>query len=234
MTTLNVFGFSTEPSTGGGDFTPYIKYDARAGRIFCVDRVDTGNGFENNQVDITAIFKAVVDFENVESGWIDFPAGSAPSYTLIKIADLSAGKQLPNKPSTKHKNGLRFLLKLNKTSGGDRPVREMASTAKAFVNGVYEVYQEYERERPKYPGKLPVIVLTGTTVVKSGKGQTVSTNYQPRFKIDGWASRPEDLIHIPVDAAPSAAPTTVPSTGSTAVPPPGAASSAPADDNDFG
>ena len=34
----NVFGFSTEPSAGG-DFTPIIKYDARAGRIFRVDRV---------------------------------------------------------------------------------------------------------------------------------------------------------------------------------------------------
>jgi hypothetical protein len=232
---MNAFGFSTEPSAGGGDFTPIIKYDARAGRIFRVDRIDTGNGFESNPVDITSIFKAVVDFENVETGWIDFPVGSAPSFALIKITDLKAGKSLPDRPSTKHKNGIRFLLKLNKTCGGDKPVREMAGTAKAFVNGVEEVYQEYERERAKYPHKLPVIVLMSTTPIKSGSGQTVSTNYRPKFKIDGWATRPEDLVHIPVAAdAPATAPATAPSTGSTAVPPPAAAAATASADDDFG
>ena len=78
---MSVFGFSTEPSQGG-DFTPIIKYDARAGRIFRVDRVQTTNGFESEQVDITQIFKAVVDFENIQCGWIDFPANSAPSFVL--------------------------------------------------------------------------------------------------------------------------------------------------------
>jgi hypothetical protein len=232
--TVNAFGFSTEPAAGGGDFTPIIKYDARAGRIFRSDRIDTGNGYETTAIDITPMFKAVVDFENVETGWIDFPVGSAPSFVLIKIADLKAGKQLPDRPSTKHKNGIRFLLKLNKTCGGDRPVREMAGTAKAFVSGVEEVYQEYEREKSKYPGKLPVIVLVSTEVIKSGKGQNTSTNYRPKFKIVGWATRPEDLVHIPVTAnAPATAPATAPSTGSTTVPPPAAAATVSADD-DFG
>jgi hypothetical protein len=185
-------------------------------------------------VDITAIFKAVVDFENVETGWFDFPVGAPPSFVMIKISDLKDGMPLPDKPSAKHKNGIRFLLKLAKTCGGDRPVREMAGTAKAFVSGVEEVYQEYEREKLKYPGKLPVIVLVGTEVVKSGKGQNTSTNYRPKFKIDGWATRPEDLVHIPVTAdAPATAPATAPSTGSTAVPPPAAAATVLADD-DFG
>ena len=50
------------------------------GGVFRIDRLDTGNGFENNPVDITAIFKAIVDFDNVEVGWMDFPVGSAPSF----------------------------------------------------------------------------------------------------------------------------------------------------------
>lgn len=230
---MSIFGFSTEPSTGG-DFTPIIKYDARAGRIFRVDRTDTGNGFENNQVDITAIFKAVVDFENVECGWIDFPVGSAPSFVLVPM-----GTKLPDKPSSKHKNGIRMLLKLNKSCGGDKPVREIAGTSKAFLGGVEEVYQEYDREKTKYPGKLPVLVLVNTTPIKSGTGQTVSTNYRPKFKIDGWAPRPEDLVHIPVAADAPATAATAPSTGSTAVPPPGAAAAAmtataATADDDFG
>ena len=50
----SVFGFSTE-SSGGGDFLPIVKYDARAGRFFRMDRVDTGSGFESDPVDITPI-----------------------------------------------------------------------------------------------------------------------------------------------------------------------------------
>ncbi len=224
-----VFGFSSEPSAGGGDFTPIIKYDSRAGRIFRVDRTDTGNGFSNNPVDITAPFKAVVDFENIKTGWIDFTPGNAPSLVLIKLADLKAGKQLPARPTPKHKNGIQFLLKLSKACGGDKPVREIAGTAKAFIAGVEEIYSEFERERTKNPGKLPVIVLVSTTPIKSGSGQTVSTNYRPKFKIDGWATRPEDLVDIPVAAD---APATAPATGSTAVPPPAAATVSA--DNDFG
>jgi hypothetical protein len=73
-----------------------------------------------------------------------------------------------------------------------------------------------------------------TEVIKSGKGQNASTNYRPKFKIVGWATRPEDLVHIPVTAnAPATAPATAPSTGSTAVPPPAAAATVSADD-DFG
>jgi hypothetical protein len=194
---MSVFGFSTEPSTTV-DFTPIVKYDARAGRIFRVDRLDTGNGFENNPVDITANFKAIFDFENVEVGWIDFPVGSAPSFALVPM-----GKQLPDRPSAKHKNGIRMLLKLTKACGGDRPVREIAGTSKAFLSGVEDIYGEYAKEKAKYPN-------------------------HPKFKIDGWAPRPEDLIHIRPEAA-ARTTATAPSTGSTAVPPP-----ASSDDNDFG
>ena len=230
---MSIFGFSTEPSAGG-NFTPIIKYDARAGRIFRVDRIDTGNGFESNPVDITASFKAVVDFENIECGWIDFPPGSAPSFALSRM-----GTKLPDRPSTKHKNGIRMLLKLNKTCGGDKPVREIAGTSKAFLNGIEEVYAEYDNEKVKYSGKLPVSVLVSTSPIKSGNGQTQSTNYRPKFKIDGWAVRPEDLVHLPVtNDAPSTA-GTAPSTGSTTAPPPGAATAtmtatAAAADDDFG
>jgi hypothetical protein len=55
-------------TSGGGDFLPIVKYDARAGRIFRVDRLDR----VNNPVDITRSFKAVIDLENIEVGWLDF------------------------------------------------------------------------------------------------------------------------------------------------------------------
>src|SRR5215207_197446 len=126
----NRFGFSTEPSSGG-DFMAICKYDARAGRIFRVDRVDTGQGFASEPVDITHNFKAIMDLENIETGWIDFATGGAPDFRLVPM-----GTALPGRPSDKHKNGIRFMLKLSKESGGEKPIREIAGTSKAFLSGV--------------------------------------------------------------------------------------------------
>ncbi len=219
----NLFGFSTETSAGGSDFMPICKYDARSGRLFRMERVNTGNGFVSEQVDITSTFKAVVDFENMSVGWIDFPLGSAPSFVLVPFFDFLAGKiALPQQPSTKHKNGLRFTMKLGKDCGGERPVREMAGTAKAFLSGVEEVCQEYLKQRDLHKGQLPVLVLFSTLPVKTGSGQTTSTNYRPKFMINGWVNRPADLVAMPVPLAGAPVehlPITPPATGSTVVPP---------------
>jgi len=229
---MSVFGFSIEPSTGGGDFTPIIKYDARAGRIFRIDRLDTGNGFENNPVDITAIFKAVVDFEHVEVGWIDFATGTAPSFVLVPM-----GQEMPVRPTPKHKNGIRFLLKLSKVCSGDKPVREIAGTAKTFLNGVEKAYQEYQREVAKYPGQLPVLSLASTTPVTSGNGAQKSTNYAPTFRIEGWAKRPDDLVYIPSGTATNGSGKPAqgaPTTGHQTVPPPNKMQPQQNLDDDFG
>jgi len=221
----NIFGFSTAPSTGA-DFTPIVKYDARAGRVFRVDRVQGVDGFTGEQVDITAIFRAVFDLENVEVGWMLFAAGQAPSMVLSPLADV-ASKGFPAQPSTLHKQGVRLLLKLAKACGGDKPVREIASVAKAFLGAIEQLYLTYLDEREKNKdaqGKyqLPVVSLLKTEPVTSGSGAQKSTNYRPTWKIDGWVPRPEDLIYMPAAqaAAAPAAPGAAPATGSTPVPPP--------------
>jgi hypothetical protein len=116
----NIFGFSTEPSAGG-DFLPIVKYDARAGLWFRIDRVDSGQGFLPEPVDVTRNFKAIFDLENLETGWIAFPSGSAPLSSLVAMRDL-LGKtaQFPAQPGATYKHGLRFMLKLAKDIGGDR------------------------------------------------------------------------------------------------------------------
>ncbi len=196
---MSVFGFSTETATG--EFTAILKYDARAGRLFRIDRVDTGGGFENDPVDITAEFKAIFDFENVEVGWIDFVAGSAPHCVLVKM-----GEALPPRPSDRHKNGVRFLVKLAKTCVGPtgKAIREVMGTAKVFLNGVETVYKAYLLEKDKNAGKLPVIALEKTTPIKSGSGERTSTNYQPNFKIVSWAPR-GDLVFTPKAGSAAAA-----------------------------
>lgn len=233
------FGFSTEPNSG--NFMPIIKYDARSGRMFRVDRVNTGQGFSDNPVDITAQFKAQCDFENLEIGWINFAAGSAPSFTLIKMgANGQLDQTLPPKPSAQHKNGLRFICKLAKEIASDKPVREIAGVSKAFLGAIEKVYEQYLSLRHTQPGKLPVLAFDGMPVpVKTGSGEKSSTNYHPKFQIIGWAAR-GDLQWTPVNTelppaqqntqqqgaqpnqhAPQGNGGVPPNTGSTYAPPPG-------------
>jgi len=208
-------GFSTEASEGG-NFLPICKFDCRAGRMFRRDR-ELG---ENIDVDITKSFKAVIDLENIEVGWIDFDTGGAPSFALGPIDNM------PDKPSEKHKRGARFVVKLAKECGGD--VREMASTAKAFLRGLDELHDAFMAGAKKNPDKLPVVVLVDTVAVTTGEGSRKSTNYSPKFEIQSWVSRPADLKPQQRAAAPETARSSAPSTGSTKV-------AAPvADDEDFG
>lgn len=218
---MSRFGFSTEPSSGG-DYMPVVKYDARAGRLFRIDRTqDSAGNYVNDEVNITSSFKAMVDFENIETGWILFNAGMAPDFRLVPM-----GTELPARPTPNHKNGIRFVLKLSKECGGDKPIREIAGTSKAFLSAVEAVFEQYDAGRAENPGKLPVIVMDGEpTPVKSGQGQKQSTNYHPKFKVVAWAAR-GDLVFTPKDggqakqAAPSSPAQTPPSTGATKVDPP--------------
>ena len=126
---MSIFGFSTAPSSGG-DFLPVLRYDARAGRFFRVDRVDAGQGFQSVLTDITDGIKFVADFENIEVGWINFQPGSPPSFALVPM-----GQRLPDRPTEQHKNGVRFMVKLTKECAGPegKAVREIVGTARAFL-----------------------------------------------------------------------------------------------------
>jgi len=228
MSNVDVFGFPVTSSGEGGEFTPVLKYDARAGRFFRVERVNTGNGFENDDVDITQGVKFLADFENVEVGYARFVAGQAPDFHLVPM-----GHQLPVKPSEQHSSVVRFMLKLAKECGGERPVREISGASKAFRGAIEAVYTQYLKERDKYPGKLPVLTVDKITPVKTGSGVQSSTNYHPQFKISGWSER-KDLVFVPKAVVPSQASVTLaataPSTGSTRA----AAPVAETADNDFG
>ena len=211
----NKFGFPTEPSTGG-DFLPFVKYDARAGRVFRVDRIENNGNFANEAIDITPSFKAIFDLENIETGWAYFAAGSAPQYVLVPM-----GNEFPERPSANHKTGIRFMLKLSKDCGGDKPVREIAGTSKAFLSGIDALHEDYLAEKDKNPNKLPVVVLDKVTPIRTGEG---AINFHPTFRIVSWLPR-GDFMFVPkatqpVQAARQANGATPPSTGSTRAQPP--------------
>lgn len=184
-------GLGIPTSNGGGDRTPIIKYDGRAGRIFRVDRSNDSGSWVTNQVEITNGFQAIFDLENIETGWLSFPAGGAPDIRTVKI-----GETIPDRPSDKHKGGFRLLMKLGKSIGGD--LREMASNAAVSIKGMDALHDAYAKDKGANPGKLPIVALeTTVAVTTTGKDQngapTSSTNYQPVWKIVGWADRPPEL-----------------------------------------
>ena len=112
--------------------------------MFRVDREQTTDGFVQpgrHHRDLQGSGR----FENVETGWMDFPPGCGAVVRADPAGGLAKGGTLPDRPGAKHKNGIRFMLKLNKTCGGDKPVRELAGTSKAFLAGVEEVYERVLR-----------------------------------------------------------------------------------------
>lgn len=222
-------------SNGGGSFdrVPVLKYDARAGRIFRIDREQDASGaWQTDQVEITQDFQAVMDLENIQVGWLHFPAGSAPSINVVKF-----GEAMPDKPSKDHKQGFRLLMKLGKSCGGD--VREMAANAQVSINGIDELHTAYTEGAKTNAGMLPVVKLKTTIAIttkgkdKDGKPQS-STNYQPVWEIVKWVDRPAELNG---SASPQAAPASVISEPVTpskpAHPPEPVAAPAADDDNEF-
>lgn len=173
--------------SSGGDFTPVLKYDARAGRAFRVDRSqDSSGAWQTDNVEVTNGFTAVMDLENIQVGWLLFASGIAPQMTLVPL-----GSALPPSPSDQHKQGFKMMMKLGKASGGD--VREFASTSKAVLGAVDDLHTAYQAGAKENPGKLPVVALTGTKAIESkGQGQK-SVNYAPIFEIQKWIDRPAEL-----------------------------------------
>lgn len=233
------FNYSSGDGVGNGDIIPFVKYDARAGRFFRNDRSEQNGAYSNNAVDITSSFKAVMDLENLEVGYLLFAAGAAPQFLLVKL-----GAPMPHKPAdAKWKQGVRVMMKLHASCGGD--VRETSSNAAAFLKGFDDLHSLYEAGKAANPGKLPIVVLKTTMPITSGSGEKKSTNYQPVFEISGWAPRPTDLVHVAKITHQTELPPAIqytaspPSTGSTPVSPPVKATPIPANnlvaaDDDFG
>lgn len=206
--------------SSGGDFLPIVKWDARAGRFFRVDRTQGASGWESNDVDLTMDKpKFCVDLGSIQVGNMAFlPTG--PDFHMVAY-----GQPMPPKPSKDHKAGFRVKLAGNALNG----VREFSSSAKSVLASMDNLHSAFEAAPEAATGKVPVVELSGsTTVVTNGPNGKV-TSYSPTFTIVAWVDRiPEfgDRTVPPpsADAAPaSAAPAATPANH---VPPPPAAASA--------
>ena len=200
----------------GGDIQPYINYDAKAGRMFRVDRAQGSDGtWATDKVEITNTVQMVMDLANIRVGWINYTT-QGPVRKLVTL-----GKEaIPPRPDDKNadgkpafKQGFEVNLLLDKASGGGVP-RVFGSAAGCVIEAMDALHDAYSGAAEAKDGKLPVVKVAGVQPVKSGQ----STNYKPTFAIIAWLDRPAAMAETT-----QAAPATPPSTGSTVVAPPIAA-----------
>jgi hypothetical protein len=156
----------------GGDFIPYLKFNAKAGRWYS----KTEDGGEQEVVNLTAIF----DLAQIKTGWILFTEGQAPSSVWDN------GATAPQ-PTPQHRRGFSVNVFSPKEIGG---LREFSSSSNAAIIAIKEMYEEqYESAPEAKKGMVPVVTCEKVFPVKSRQG----TNYQPVLKITKWVPRPQAM-----------------------------------------
>ena len=126
MTNLNL--------STGGEFSPFLKYNAKAGRWFV--RGDNGTDVEIPNP------RFAIDLENIRVGWIFFPQASPPQF----VWDLN-GIRAP-KPEGAYKDGFKVFIMgtdiqpalANQNLG----VREWTSNAYAAKAGLMDLHRQYQ------------------------------------------------------------------------------------------
>lgn len=180
-----------------GTFNAIVKYNAKDGRVYRVDRSDDGAGnYSNDEVEIgLGDFVAIYDFDNLDIGYMRFIVGQMPDFKMVKYGEPpplqpvevdAAGKKT-------YKAGFRVMIALGKTARADGvsvDIRELASTARCVVDPMDKIHKAYLDEREKHPGQLPLIKLV-KTVKTAGKGG--DQNHSPVFEIERWVNRPPEL-----------------------------------------
>lgn len=208
--------FGIQTSSGNGEeFLPLMTYNAKAGRVKLVQRVEVNGEWVKQETDVTASSPVFVfDLANVQVGWLLFKAGMAPIKAMAPV-----GQPLPANPigdygldergkAIKPKQG--FVLHVLDKDGVKR---EFASNSMAVVGVLDDLHTAYMAATESKQGMLPVVQFTGATEIKSKHG----SNYSPDFKIVRWAPRPAALAGAPVKQhdVQMAPPAASPSGGST-------------------
>jgi len=168
-----------------GDFTPYVKYNAKAGRWYC--KKDGAEVEVQNPV-------FVADFANAKKAWMHFQEGQAPNVVYFDSLDA----QIPQ-PSPNHKLGVSINLFSKASFGGVVKLESNSINTCKALGGLFDLYNAAPESKE---GKLPVVKVTGANPIKGNYG----TNYEPAFAIEKWIDRPAefDAVSTPKQPAPVA------------------------------
>jgi hypothetical protein len=161
----------TTGGTGGGEIQPYINYDAKAGRMFRVDRSQGGDGtWQTDKVEITNTVQMVMDLANIRVGWINYTS-QGPVRKLVVLGH----EPIPPRPDDKNaegkpafKQGFEINLLLDKASGGGAP-RVFGSAAGCVIEAMDALHDAYSSAPESKAGKLPIVKIAGVQPVKAGQ-----------------------------------------------------------------
>ena len=164
-------------SVNTGDNTPYLKYNAKAGRFFA--KFDAAQGKETEVQNPRLLF----DMANIKTGYVYFAEGQGPD----KIWDPPGGVVEKPAGDKKYKRGFEVMV-----AGADPIVgqevlglREICSNAGAAINGILEMHAAYEAGMAEHPGQVPFFVFKGVETIESNYGPS----YKPVFNLEAWVDR---------------------------------------------
>jgi hypothetical protein len=172
-----------------GDFTPIVKFDARAGRLFNVVYDHTTR--EKTQVDITTPPpRFAIDFGSLEVGYIRYSV-TGPEYRTV-----AEGKPVPRQPEDRDdQNRLLFRAGFRAKLYGRvlDGLREWSSTAGCVLEAIEGLYGQFKAAPEAAAFKIPIVELSRTIPLTMGKGTKASTNYAPCFTIVSWTDRVPEM-----------------------------------------
>lgn len=197
------------PRMNSGDHTPIVKYDAKVGRFFAVDRRQGEDGKWVAVEKEIRDFEALFDFSTLEVGYGAF-VNKRPDFHLIPYSEYQKTGQFPVRPPDYHEDGkvkwystmaqLGVILK-------DGSVRRFAQLSSVGYAAIADLLDLYEASPESREGKNPVVMCDGIDAIKSKHG----TNYKPHWAIIRWSEKkiaPEDysLSSQKGGASPASAP----------------------------
>ena len=177
---------------GDGEFTDYLKYNAKSGRWFAkLEGADQDVEIQNPRL--------AWDFANIRFGWIAFVDGQGPE----KVWHPESGPAPKPAHSSRFKEGLEVMVfGADKMSNGQSlGLREILQTSAVFKNPLQLMYEYWEKEAPTVDS-LPVYKCTGVKSITSKHGD----NYEPQFVFDCWVERAKIPAFGQVTTAPAVKP----------------------------
>jgi hypothetical protein len=165
-------------SVGDADFTPYIKYNAKAGRFYIKPEGATEEVEINNPL-------LAFDMANIRTGWLYYAEGSGPE----KVWDPSPTEMAARPPGPKKfKRGFEVMVLGNAVVPGTASkigLREFSSTAANVISSILRMHAEYEAGLAENQLHVPVYSCRGVKPITGAYG----VNYEPLFVLQQWVPR---------------------------------------------
>lgn len=193
-------------SVGDADFTPYLKYNAKAGRFYA-----KADGIPEEIEIVNPVL--AIDMANIKTGWLFYAEGSGPE----KVWDPSPAEAAPKpRDPRKFKRGFEVMVFGNgiiPRTTHKLGLREMSSTAANVISAILRMHADYEAGKDANRDCVPIFACEGVKPINGAYG----VNYEPMFALKGWVPR----SRVPAfDEHVTAAPVPVPATYTEINPPP--------------